>query len=101
MKVKGISYSDVKATLLQDPDVLSAYLAEKKKEEMREFLINMRKKAGLNSSQVAEKMGISQPAVSKLENNAINASLSRLERYAEACGTSLKISSEDGELRLF
>ncbi|WP_340616065.1 hypothetical protein [Xenorhabdus entomophaga] len=33
MKVKGIPYSDVKATLLQDPDVLSAYLAEKKKEE--------------------------------------------------------------------
>ncbi len=31
MKVKGIPYSEVKAKALQNPDVMAAYLAEKKR----------------------------------------------------------------------
>jgi len=92
MKVKGIPYSRLKAEALADPEVHALYMAEKREEELHELLLVMRNKAGLNSTQVAERMGISQPAVSKLERNAARASIATLERYAIACGTHLKIS---------
>lgn len=91
MKVKGIPYSEVKAKALQNPDVMAAYLAEKKEEELQALLLDLRRNAGINSTQVAERMGITQPAVSKLERNASKASVSTLERYAAACGASIKI----------
>lgn len=91
MKVKGIPYSEVKAKALQNPDVMAAYLAEKKEEELQALLFDLRRNAGINSTQVAERMGITQPAVSKLEKNASKASVSTLERYAAACGASIKI----------
>ncbi|SQB36404.1 Uncharacterised protein [Citrobacter koseri] len=37
MKVKGIPYAEVKAKALQNPDVMAAYLAEKKEEELQEL----------------------------------------------------------------
>ena len=91
MKVKGIPYSEVKAKALQNPDVMAAYLAEKKEEELQALLFDLRRNAGINSTQVAERMGITQPAVSKLERNASKASVSTLERYAAACGAYIKI----------
>lgn len=91
MKVKGIPYAEVKAKALQNPDVMAAYLAEKKEEELQELLADLRRRAGINSTQVAERMGITQPAVSKLEKNASKASVTTLERYAAACGSSIKI----------
>ncbi|MCT9614597.1 helix-turn-helix domain-containing protein [Escherichia coli] len=91
MKVEGIPYAEVKAKALQNPDVMAAYLAEKKEEELQELLADLRRRAGINSTQVAERMGITQPAVSKLEKNASKASVSTLERYAAACGASIKI----------
>ena len=90
MKVKGIPYAEVKAKALQNPDVMAAYLAEKKEEELQELLADLRRRAGINSTQVAERMGITQPAVSKLEKNASKASVTTLERYAAACGASIK-----------
>lgn len=91
MKIKGIPYSEVKKEALQEPGVMAAYLAEKKEEELQELLSNLRRKAGINSTQVAERMGITQPAVSRLEKNASKATVTTLERYAAACGASIKI----------
>lgn len=91
MKAKAIPYAELKAKALQNPDVMAAYLAEKKEEELQDFLADLRHRAGINSTQVAERMGITQPAVSKLEKNASRASISTLERYAAACGASIKI----------
>lgn len=92
MKVKSVSFAELKNKAFQNPDVLAAYRLERREEELQGLLAEMKGRAGLNSKQVAERMGISQPAVSKLEKNAIKASLSTIERYAAACGTSIKIS---------
>ncbi|WP_411705491.1 helix-turn-helix domain-containing protein [Edaphovirga cremea] len=92
MKVKGIPHAEVRAEALQNPEVMAAYLQAKKEAELYDLLQAMKARAGINSTQVAERLGISQPAVSRLEKNPTKASITTLERYAAACGTSLKIS---------
>lgn len=94
MKVKGTSFSDLKQKAFLNPDVLAAYQLERREEELRELLTEMKGRAGLNSKQVAERMGVTPPAIYKLEKNASRASITTLERYAAACGTSIKISLE-------
>ncbi|TNH45222.1 helix-turn-helix domain-containing protein [Photorhabdus luminescens] len=75
-----------------------ATLAEEEKElelaiEMQNMLTEWRKHAGLTSAQVAEKMGIKPPTVSKIERNIVKASIDTLSRYARACGVNdIKIS---------
>ncbi|OTA19158.1 transcriptional regulator [Xenorhabdus beddingii] len=68
-----------------------AALAEEEKDlelaiEMQNMLAEWRKNAGLTSAQVAEKMGIKPPTVSKIERNIVKASIDTLSRYARACG---------------
>jgi len=94
MTIKGIPFAEVKAEALKKQDVLASYLAEKKNEELQAILFDIKSRAGLNSTQVAERMGITQPAVSKLEKNAARASISTLERYAAACNARLKVTVE-------
>ena len=91
MKVKPISYKQVKETLLQDEETKALYLQEKRIEELQSLLQEMRIRAGLTISQVAEKMGVTQPAISKLEKNASRASFLTLQRYAHACGVELRV----------
>lgn len=91
MKVKPISYKQVKEILLQDEETKALYLQEKRIEELQSLLQEMRTRAGLTISQVAEKMGVTQPAISKLEKNASRASFLTLQRYAHACGAELRV----------
>ena len=54
-------------------------------------LASARRTAGLSQSDVAERMGTSQPAVARLEAGSTNAQLSTLRRYAEAIGCRLEL----------
>ena len=92
MAVKGTRFSEVKAKALADPEVKKAYDDETQEEELRAVLIEMKSKSGLTSTEIAARMGVSQPAVSRLERNVSSASLSTLLRYAAACGMHLKLS---------
>lgn len=92
MAVKGVKFAEVRAKALANPAVKAAYDEETRQEELRELLAAMRKRANLTSTEVAARMGVSQPTVSKLERNAANASISTLQRYAAACGMELKLS---------
>ena len=89
MAVKGIKFSEVKAKALANPDVKKAYDEATQEEELRAVLIEMKKRA---STEIAARMGVSQPAVSRLERNVSSASLTTLQRYAAACGMHIKLS---------
>ncbi|MBP2845081.1 helix-turn-helix domain-containing protein [Dickeya oryzae] len=92
MAVKGINFSEVKAKALSHPEVKKAYEDETQEEALRAVLIEMKSRSGLTSTEIAARMGVSQPAVSRLERNVSSASISTLQRYAAACGMRLKLS---------
>ena len=58
-------------------------------------LLKARKEAGLTQADVAQRMGVSQPVLARIESSLGNhrhaPSLSTLRRYAQACGKRLVI----------
>lgn len=65
MAVKGIKFSDIKAKALANPEVKKAYEEETQEEELRAVLVAMKSKSGLTSTEIAARMGVSQPASSE------------------------------------
>lgn len=85
-KSKGITWEVVRTELMSDPDVKAAYEAEERKERLQTVLAEWRNHAGLTRAQVAERMGVKPPTVTRMESNITKASLDILARYAKACG---------------
>lgn len=86
MAKKGVEWNVVRSNLMLDPDVQAAYDAELRKERLQAMLAEWRNSAGLTRAQVAERMGVTPPTVSRMESNIIKASIDTLVRYARACG---------------
>ena len=84
--VKGVIWEEARESLMSDPEVQAAYEAEERKERLQAMLAEWRNHAGLTRAQVAERMGVTPPTVSRMESNVIKASLDTLARYAKACG---------------
>lgn len=66
--------------------------------EALSVLLDLRHSAGLTQADIAEKMGVSQPVVARIERSLIThkhvPSLATLRRYAKACGKRLVICFE-------
>ena len=81
-----LNWDEVRAGMLEKPGVREAYDALERQERLRDMLAQWRKHAGLTRAQVAKRMGVSAPTVSRMEANVTRASLDTLTRYALACG---------------
>jgi transcriptional regulator with XRE-family HTH domain len=55
------------------------------------FFREARQQAGLTQQELAERAGMSQPAIAKLERGATNPTLATLSRCAEAVGCELRM----------
>lgn len=86
MSKKIIDWDELKTEMLSQPDVKAAFNAEERRERLREMLAQWRNHAGLTRAQVAARMGVSAPTVSRMDANVTRASLDTLTRYALACG---------------
>lgn len=86
MNKKSIPWGDARKNILSDPEVNAIYEAELRAERIREQLLSWRDAAGLTSSQVATRLGITPAAISRTERNAEKATVETLARYAAACG---------------
>ena len=86
MSKEIIDWDELKTEMLSQPDVKAAFNAEERRERLREMLAQWRNHAGLTRAQVAARMGVSAPTVSRMEANVTRASLDTLTRYALACG---------------
>ena len=63
-------------------------------QEIVTALIEQRKRAGLNMSEVARRMNTTHSIVSNLEHGKHGFTLGRMVQYAEAVGVSLTVSFE-------
>ncbi|MFJ5979519.1 helix-turn-helix domain-containing protein [Enterobacter cancerogenus] len=86
MSKRIIDWDELRTELLSHADVQAAFNAEERKARLQEMLAQWRSHAGLTRAQVAERMGVSAPTVSRMEANITRASLDTLTRYALVCG---------------
>ena len=66
--------------------------------EVRDLVISTRNAANLTQKQLAQRSGVSQANISKIENGNYHPSLSTLKRIADALGKRLVVSFEDPEV---
>jgi len=78
--------AEMKAKLMQSDEFRATYEAEARKECLQELLAEWRSHAGLNSADVAVRMGIAPSTLSRMEKNITSASVEKLSRYARSCG---------------
>ena len=66
--------------------------------EVRDLVISARNAANLTQKQLAQRSGVSQANISKIENGNYHPSLATLKRIADALGKRLVVSFEDPEV---
>lgn len=79
---------------LQDPEVRAEYEALEPEFAIIQAMIDARKSSGMTQKQLAEKTGINQADISKLEHGNANPSLRTLQRLAAGMGMRLKLEFE-------
>ncbi len=80
-------YREWRDQLLVDPEVQAIYAEEAEKSELWLQLVEARQALGLTQAQMAERLGISQVQVSRLEKRGYDAyTLSSLRKYVAALG---------------
>lgn len=77
---------ELKAKLLENPEVKAAYDALEPEYAIARELIAARARAGLTQAQLAERMHTTQSTIARLESGKSMPSLRTLARYAEATG---------------
>jgi ribosome-binding protein aMBF1 (putative translation factor) len=86
------NYNKLKANLLKDKGIKKAYDELGSEFALIEMVIEKRLKNGLTQKQLAKKMGIKQPVISRLESGIYNPSLKFLRRVAQALDAELTVS---------
>lgn len=79
---------------LKDPEFRSEYEALEPEFAIMRAMVNARKNTGMTQKQLAEKTGINQADISKLEHGSGNPSLRTLQRLAAGMGMRLKLEFE-------
>ncbi len=87
------SFEEYKAQILSDPKLRAMYEKEFRKKELWLQLVEARQEAGLTQKEVAERLGVSQAQVARIEKAGYgNYTLRTLERYIEALGDQFTVS---------
>ena len=85
------SYRDFLEEQLKAPELKAEYDALEPEFAIIQAMINARKTAGLTQKQLAERTGIAQADISRLENGNANPSLKTLQRLAKGMGMRMQI----------
>lgn len=85
------SYRDFLEEQLKDPELKAEYDALEQEFAIIQAMIDARKTAGLTQKQLAERTGIAQADISRLENGNANPSLKTLQRLAKGMGMRMQI----------
>lgn len=85
------NYKDFLNEQLRDEEFKKEYDALEAEFSIIQALLDARKNSGLTQMDLAERTGIAQADISKLENGNANPSLKTLQRLAEGMGMRLKV----------
>ena len=85
------NFNDFLEEQKKDPEFKKEYDALEPEFSIIQAILNARKASGLTQKDLAEKTGIAQGDISKLENGSANPSLRTLQRLADGMGMKLKI----------
>lgn len=84
------------AQMLSNPETKSAYDELEEEYAALNAVLRARRDAGLTQAQIAQRMGTTTSAVSRLESSLISQkhspSFATLKKYAHACGKKLIVS---------
>jgi ribosome-binding protein aMBF1 (putative translation factor) len=86
--------SELRQKWMKEPKYRNAHAAMESEFALAKALIAARNRAGLTQSELAIKMGTTQPVVARMEGGRVQPSLRTLQRLAQATGSRLSISFE-------
>lgn len=84
-------WKDIKEEFLKDPEVKAAYDALGPEYELASSLIQARIDCKMTQAELAEKAGLSQVMIARLESGTSNPTLATISRVARALGKELKL----------
>jgi DNA-binding XRE family transcriptional regulator len=86
------SYQGWQQALLASPEARTLYKEEAAKKELWLQLVEARQAAGLTQAELAERLGVSQAQVARIEKSGYDAyTLNTLRRYVQALGRTLEV----------
>jgi ribosome-binding protein aMBF1 (putative translation factor) len=86
--------SEMHKKWMEEAEYRRAYDALEEEFALAKAVIGARNRAGLTQTELARKMGTTQPAVARLEGGRTRPSMRTLERLAKATGSRLLIHFE-------
>ena len=87
----SVKFDDFLKDQLKDPEIKREYDALQPERTIMQTLIDARKRSGLTQKELAERTGIAQSDISKLEHGNANPSLRTLQRLASGRGMTLRL----------
>jgi predicted transcriptional regulator len=78
------SLKDVKAQLLQDPEVSAEYEKQQLEFDIARELIAARVRVGMTQAELAQRMSTTQSTIARLESGRMMPSMRTFARYAQA-----------------
>jgi predicted transcriptional regulator len=97
---KLINYEDYKAELLKDETIRKEYDDLIPKYEMIRQLIIQRNKMRMSQTQLARKVGLKQPAISRLERGNSNTTIGTFLKVTRALNLSIELRAMGTNVRV-
>lgn len=91
MSKASVSYADIKADLLKDPEVKAEYDALEPRYQAIRQIIQARNELHMTQAELAKRIGTSKSNISRLESGNYNPSLDMLTKIAKALGKNLEV----------
>ncbi len=85
------SWSDLRADRLAAPEAQRSYLAAARAFRIGEEVRRLRIEAGLSQRELAERMGVTQSVIARLEAGGVEPRLSTLDLVAQALGVEVDV----------
>lgn len=86
------NFKDYLAEQMQNPDFKAEYDALEPEFAIIQAMIDARRQSGLTQKELAQRAGMTQSDISRLENGSGNPSIRTLQRLAEGMGMRLQVS---------